>query len=634
MSSFIFFFSFSFFFSVSLFAASELEQHYEQKVDESRATTDNTASEEFVKALQSGSGSGLIDTVKSKCEAKLSAANSNATARNAGTVDKTLAGFDQCVQEAFQADGSIGTNDMLKAAEAFGFIVETTDSKGQTGYVTKGGQPLESTKLYYKVVKDLSEQLKKGLYGANYRDDFKNGKLNIVGQQDFFALYQSQLAKNLLLETSSFCLENYVVKVSNGDINATLSDTASDRYQKVIEKMAAPTAPGGNNQAGADYQKCVVHLKFFCYCNHPQGNQAIQDLGKTCIKKGDPNTGIADEPIHQSYLANLITNSSTGISTVQAKTMLGQLKTNSCPLVNKLEEYSLFVDDLTNKRDIMKKKMGSERGGFRAANKQIYQSGANGNTKTIEKITTITSKKMKDLSKDIAKQNTDAMSECVQKQDQATCEKIIQIADGKNLNDLYLEAKVKGDLIQQLLDKSTDESELKKVLLAFDEKSVAEIDQIIASAVDLDEIKGRFKKQFELETESIKSNIRKKMENVEVRKQDFNDPAVARRLNNIKDGVESEGDRLEKLIQYNNLISSFVEISNDQTGTKENFGVLAEEELPLAEESFSARGDNYEGLFQQIQTEIGQNLQNSSANSGGGLKANDFLNTILQQDAP
>src|SRR5690606_7042060 len=81
-------------------------------------------------------------------------------------------------------------------------IKKITDSLGLEGFNVNATQSAISMRKY------LKERLDQAIYGTKNTDITNFKESQYVGHEVFYDLYETQLGKNVLLEVSSYCLEN------------------------------------------------------------------------------------------------------------------------------------------------------------------------------------------------------------------------------------------------------------------------------------------------------------------------------------------------------------------------------------------------------------------------------------------
>lgn len=463
----------------------------------------------------------------------------------------------------------------------------------------------EKSKEYFILKKYLSNELAKNLYGENYAEN-NISKNKIADHNIFIQLYRTQLGKNVLLELSKFCLENFPKDSSkSGDYDAAKSDDYQDEIKKRFSTAASTKAEGDH------FQQCNQCIDYFC---HQYNDSHYKDSAKLQSAK------------RCKYL----------LSSSKKK---DEVVNNSCVLLPRVRQYREAIVKLDKVQEVLKKD-GDKRGhnwqtaGFKGIYKGLDD---NENEKSIEDLTTISSAQVineSGLGKKLDKNVKDFEEKCLIKKDIKSCQELVEFQDAKfSLDDLKKEFDTKTQL---MLAKLGTEKGIKEYIQSVKGKTPEEMDKLIRDELlkdpSLDQLRKEFKAQLSTEREELRKQIISKMQSTTI--QDINKDK--KNIKNVDDILKDKKGRLQRLFHYNNIVTSYIERELNDGEKKSSIADTRSFEKELKDSAYADDDiyfknfkQNADTALKQIQAEHDTRTPASNKTDTSRAISKEFLDMVL-----
>lgn len=498
----------------------------------------------------------------------------------------------------------------------------------------------------------LSDRFKNAIHGKDFDEskNFGTKDKKFIGQRKFFDLYESQIGKNVLMDISRYCLENLRLK-NNKPIDVFCTNSKAPPFSGcIIEIPKSDDNPGGQTIIPLDGNTQSSINKYFGeIVNEVEfgvaGNTAkeIEEFAKSDFKKGgeylkakhslctigisklclryECNNSISD-PTNKdcnSLISNwkpnpaLTSTSSTSDIKLQddSKTKTGRL---ACNLVTNLKAYRKNLIALKETTKIIDKNKDNNSLGYDvtiAYKKGLYNEGKSSDEKSIDEITTISSKELtenKDI-EEISKLEEKAdelIEKCKSKEIESLddeCKTYVENEDNFNEVEVEFEAITALELKRIAALKDDDEA-LQKYLkengLKLENTSPEELVKIIAEKYKAERLAVINK----LRDEFDKRKIVKDKQNP-----DAEEAQIKGQIQKAADEIKSKKDRIGTLVHYNNIVTSFLELV-DEDGNKSQNTVS----FTVEQEGFNEFEKDQEKIeeAEQYFTDLGENIDKDS----------------------
>jgi hypothetical protein len=250
----------------------------------------------------------------------------------------------------------------------------------------------------------------------------------------------------------------------------------------------------------------------------------------------------------------------------------------ACGLVTRLKEYRRVIVALNETDKFYKANKDQARGlsiGDSKAFKGQYQGGKDKSEQSIEEITTISSKEFAEIALSDAENLEELKEKCFENNVLNTtdkdCEALVknEIEDGtaKNLNsEMTAETEVYLKRLKDLAD-NDDTDSINEYLKKHG------LDKHIGSSLTSEQLKNLISDQYKSERASLKHNMMEKFNRLTKKPTANNQTSAAATDAEILEiaqdtisSMENQSDRIETMVQYNNIITSYLEAGFDTNG--------------------------------------------------------------------
>jgi hypothetical protein len=403
----------------------------------------------------------------------------------------------------------------------------------------------------------LSKRLEESLY-----EDIKGGNPNFVDADTFFSLYDTQLSKNILSATSSYCMD------TNASLNFFI---AKDDQLKIVrdENIKKLKEFTNQNTAYSEWSHCLKNIEVLCAGLPKEVTEVINNVTTTKQIPYQPPT--CPPPTSSSpSQADLA-------CTAQVKKTIEETTRRSCEVNNYIKSMRQNLIATKQIQDQMKKWHGVGR--VRASGENVtknsrfqttgnrdkdfsaYQGTKEG--KSFDDLTSVTTAELEKSDYNKALQDVDVKKK---KCDLSTVENDPECKDiyyskdevkeaKKNLAEIALNLQIKRDQIKEIEKDNTKLIEFLKQ----EGRSQDEIDTIMKSGENkIIAIKDRIIKEADNEKMAIIASYAKIIKEKE--KPTANAGGV----------TSAKPSAMKQLLHYNNIVSGYLEISSKGTNNQES----------------------------------------------------------------
>jgi hypothetical protein len=487
---------------------------------------------------------------------------------------------------------------------------------------------IQGEKAYSPALKKLKEHMQKELEKALYSGGMGTGKKleRFADQAVFFKLFQSQLGKNVITALTSYCLETDITAGSPYLISDK-PEVAREARKKNLGKLKISNGSMDiySNKKQGDWRECIVDIQRICSY---QGELKKDGFPEKITKVPNPTTGIDENVDKYSYdgLKKLCNDrSKSSNKPVNCEKTVETSNTRACEVTEYIKKarLNILAVDKTLKKfetDLASKAKG------------VAPVAEFGTEKTIDELTTLTSKEIFDSGYAKAKEEELAEFEkCYQKGkivDATACEKYLN-KDAKAAYADMSELKLKQESIQKKIEDlitNSDEEQLKTFLVEDgyseqDAEEIAKIQGMRARIIEkYENQKNALIASTQKEIDRLTSATDGSIENIDENKD---------KLQKIDARLRSDTQKFAELVHFNNIVSSYLTIdSGDGKNTEANEAVRARE---LASTAFDAN------TAKELKKEYGQTFDASytledslqqEVGSGGGTGGKDDTDQV------
>ena len=518
----------------------------------------------------------------------------------------------------------------------------------------------EQTKTAKGIREYLSEKIARAIQGDDYDPKQFLKKYKYVSQLHFFELYKEQLGKNLILETTNYCLEdirfiepnhfylsdackNMVISNSPEDIKKCLGtiveiefpskSSRADEYHATVdslqkitqEEMKDPKMKPEDFQSKAMFCGTIIAKmcdhRYKCQ-NTSKDKRASESSG--CLKDEDDN-----------YMGPLTARLSTPYDT-ELFIKENDQGIKACNVLSRLRAYKKTLVEIEEIIKGLEKNSEGASGGYAldSAFSGEFQPGTK--DQSYSEITTVTSREITENKNIKDLYGLEEEAEKLKAKCQGLSEKeLLADKDCSQLVDFDLEKKnvalessFEAETIvrKKELEKITSKEEMK----AFYDK-IGFSNLFDENENDIQKLKDLIENHYTRERTALIENMKKQLKDKIVKKEV--DPTASQQDNSatvIENSIEdlkNEKDRLGTVLQYNNVISSFLETEDERTKERSTNIVSLEREM----EDFDKFKDKDEP--NQKASEYFQNVSNgrdaNGKKSASGLQYMNYLDTLL-----
>ncbi len=431
---------------------------------------------------------------------------------------------------------------------------------------------------------------------------FKNRKL--VDQEDFIKLYSNHLTQSVLFEISKYCFENlrnagatsttsFAEHWGNFDLTGPVTDLGNGEFSKNINTTDTKSSYDGIfkgivGNGTIPTQKLNDFFKF-CMAQIPK----LCETFEKCVKDGRGNCSLGS---------------------------------NSCLVKSKLQEARKVVNDTKKIEELFKKDLtGGTSINLGDDSPQHFR--ASGENSYIN-LSSITSYDILEGGKLEDDERLKLAEKCSKEPEDPDCEKFIVIDDSKNKSefnaDLAERLKKVAEIkkIKELDNKNLEEYLKEQGYLELAEKAKS-------GALNKDEIANEIEKIFNAKREATLSALsskigKRQMTEEEANKKDNSTDPKKSAIQENAEEVVKERARMSQVVLFNNILTSFVEATEEKTNKVRKFGATWKKEQESLEND--AKGKVDESLFAGFE----QSFDDNSGSEGGeSANIDSLLNAVL-----
>ncbi len=481
----------------------------------------------------------------------------------------------------------------------------------EEGADQRGNTFLNLSKEDSKTVKALrdfySKRLEEALYGAP-----KSGQMThtqMPDQTDFFKLQKTQLGKNIVATLTSYCIDADHVKTTDKVIYPIIYSDPKE-VERVREKNIRNLRKDGElgdeitNAAYADWSGCIANVQHMCH----------QSKYKEISKDGT-------EREVDSYTESVIISKVKDTNEKDKEDYLEVTKTRACEVT----EYLVRARKSLGLIDKTVEKFGALRTNDTSPIK-MFDGKEKG--KSIDDLTSLTSKDLVDINEDNSYANANAedfaeFSECYDMEnneiiDEQKCESYVQVESGetsKALVQMKAEKEKRKELLAALVKKK-DLEKLKQVLVndGYTEEEATKVAQaVIDGESGVDEL---IKKRYDSRMEALLQSTASRIDAITVKS--ITNADAGDKLKAIGEKIQGKTKEFAELVHFNNIVSSYLSVTDSEGAKSKN---VASARRELNNNIFS---EQFEDVRELYETEYGSdgklNSFGSSANQQRDLK--------------
>lgn len=438
-------------------------------------------------------------------------------------------------------------------------------------------------------------------------------KAKFVGQDKFLEIYNTQLGKNVLMEISQYCLENLRIK-KNGKADFIEMDCGVKKPCKVESTKAKNNEnietvlgiKGAHSNMMTFYKEQAVEVNYdpksdnklsekirnFSMKEFQKGPDYLRAKYQFCAssikimcKKYECSTTLKydakeSENKEKKLCPKLVSNwKSKKASRVKENSIESKLQNIddskihgaiACNLMGRLRDYRKTIA-ATNETQKMFSKMKGKNNGFNVSSAYgggVYSGQGNGNEKSIDEITNIASHEVTD-NKDI--KNLDGLQDKAKElkekckgNDIETLEQDCKeyIAKEKEFKDVELQFEAATAVeLRKIQALKNDEEKLKEYLAINGLKSIQNMDKEMLVQTIQDKYKAqrlaiinKLRDKYDVAQKDKIKNLKKKQDQTNIKGQ----------IETASAEIRDKKDRIGNIIHYNNVITSFLEVENEE----------------------------------------------------------------------
>lgn len=513
-----------------------------------------------------------------------------------------------------------------------------------------------------KVEDFFYNHLMKGLYGDSYSGDDSNGDaptggapsdtVKVVGHNNFYDLYKNQIGKNLISGISSYCLDTAFSSLTNTNTLHLLFDGTTEAQKENNRKKhigglstaTTTTGPDGStkksSQSAVQWQSCLRNLKNLCYGEpHSRYSQPAQ---QTQIKNHCANdssvTSATTDKAQRKALAKCQYCADIGSSGITIKSecngTAGFVKSyedsskRACNVVDLIENARQAIISVDAIKDRYTKLFGNEQAQMlNAGNVEFYES--KGET-SISNLTNVSSHEIVHESglKGVNEQKQEEFKKCFDSTgsgrivDAKVCEEFLRTDRGAQEGQIA-EYKLRQEAMNQRYDNIKDEAQLIEVLEeeGYEKDQAADLIKKEGFANLKDKLVSRQKR----EADTLNESLLDRMDETTSQDDGQVTNSDVATLQKIGKELESNTKRLQQLIHFNNVVSSFLDVQDDKGNSSRNIATFNKEFENNPESLSEVDGENTQ---RQIQSQgLLEDARDTSDEEGP-----DGDNTVLTKD--
>lgn len=387
-----------------------------------------------------------------------------------------------------------------------------------------------------EAIEKLEEYMGKKLQEAMYGAVKEAGVTTVADHQVFYKLYQNQVSKNIITSISSYCIE--ADSIDGLPIISKDAEARSARRKANIDSLGNFSNNGKQevNEAYASWEGC------------------LRNLNNVCNMK----VALTDENLEDKKYS----------------------QKRACVLTNYLKQLrqSLIIAS-----DIQKQM--SEDGealSMSANNVKVYTGKSSDDQPGVNELTTISSNEFINTSgyKDSLEAQKNKIDQCIKSGNPEMCKEFLTTPEKKKqLDDAIAEYDLEKRAMQEKLSKM-DAAEIEK-FLKDEGRTEDEIKRMLASDESINSIKEQINANFDAERKAVITAMKAKVNSRSVSSVEDGAPNIDAELNKLKvvqQELADQGEAYQQLVHYNNIVSSFLTVVDD------NDKAIGSNIVPLTEE--------------------------------------------------
>ncbi len=480
-----------------------------------------------------------------------------------------------------------------------------------------------------KTMRQLQNYLHERLKQLMFDDD----KSKVQAAQDhkiWHELYTSQLGRNIINVTSSFCLESESQPVYTKNSNGLCTQSSKIWFnnkpkdpnvrKKNIEKLSQSN--GGTKTKGhTHFNQCLSSLSLIC------GKEGIysENSDKANAYTGQDENGKCTKNLHKEVTKSTYTN---------ACLVIKYLKTSKQAMIQ-MKDINQGWKRLRNEQEQGFAIASAQKADFKKDDIINIASGEIAEGKT---------KDGQDL-QSAANEEKSLLEKCAQEYDSMknTCDKYLmdkeenfQQLDEYSLRKYAMSAKIKRDL-----KNDPDGTHLKKMLL---EDGVTEenIEKILAQDEEkIKNLKNKITNRYEKERDALIQAMQEKFNGKTLLDEEKSDPNKAKqKFEGLKKEAEEKPEYYAQTIHYSNVVSAYLELRDGDKTVGQNTAALDAElkksvfdtSNPRAPASSATNGVQ-SSYFEDLKKAREETVESSGSGYAEGYETGgvsiDTINTIL-----
>lgn len=484
-----------------------------------------------------------------------------------GNINANISGVSQSKELSRQVNDLIKTDSKGNEVQDSRFVNEgqQKERKYETGEHTEAVTKLEEeNKAFTALKKYYNEKLLETLYGKK----IENSKEKLiktertVDQLTFYKLHKSQLGKNIINSLSSYCIEARIV-----DDMPFIENSISLRKKTKksnLENLSKLTngKEGKTIRASRDWNVCISNLQHIC--NQPSKYEEYDEQGN--------KTGRTANYSESSLIAKC--ESSNGrLKKEDCEETVRYSQRRACTVTQYLSEARknmIALDETIDKYSDLKI---SDRA---PANSPKFYKDQEG-LKSIDELTSLTSSEV--IESEYAQKNQEdiqRLDECIQSPSEEKCENFLKNDRDEQIEELA-EIKLKQEANLQRLKEidSDDKASIANLLI-----SEGYTEEDAKKMAEMDNIKDQIEERYSAQKDAIIANLSEKIDKLTMNGEKIDLTTGSKdfeKLQKLKTELESKSEDFAQLVHYNNLISGYLNIQDDEGNKTRNTASIKRE---------------------------------------------------------
>jgi len=422
----------------------------------------------------------------------------------------------------------------------------------------KANPGMQALQEYYK--KKLDEALYGDKNPENYKDKLIKSE-RTVDQRIFFELHQSQLGKNLVAAVSSYCIDAHL----SGELPFIHSDESKRKAHRLNNMQSLQDVQGDKIGASKNWSICLANIQHMCHrpseiAELDKDGNKTNNVVRKFSKASQQNSCEASSSLAGTNPNKKEANCDKVLETTQIRACevtqyITESRQNLIAIEKTLENYDKLAVTTRN-----------------PANVKIYSGSESGHT--VDDVTSITSKEVLDsgyaqANKDLSEE----MKKCTEQNDEEACKQYLN----QNKEEAYgilAEVKLKQEAVAQKL-RDIDEKDTEKIKELLLEEGYSEEDALKMASID--GIKDQINERYEAKKNAIINRMSDEIKKTTVSGQDFDMAADQGKVVELKNEIESKSREFAELVHFNNIVSGYLNITDEQGQETKNTASIARE---------------------------------------------------------